>query len=223
LVASTVNDSALVAGVRAAEPYAVSALYDAYADQLFAYCVSSLRHHDDAADATQDTFVKAIEHIDQLRDPAKLRPWLFTIARHEVANQGRRRARLRLVDDEPDSPAEVPEPTKELSQEELSDLLWSAASGLQSRDREVMALHLRSGMDAPEIAAVLGISVEHARVLMARMRDRLERSIGCLLLARHGGDDCDGLARTLRGWDGQFSVRVRDRVNRHASAWRPRR
>ena len=44
---------------------------------------------------------------------------------------------------------------------------------------------------------------------------RLMFSIGALLVARQGRDECDDLARLLEPWDGTFSVLWRKRVARH--------
>lgn len=43
-----------------------------------------LRDRDEAADVLHDTFLVAGARLHHLRDPAKLRPWLFAIARHET-------------------------------------------------------------------------------------------------------------------------------------------
>jgi hypothetical protein len=55
----------------------------------------------------------------------------------------------------------------------------------------------------------------HADVLLSRLRDQVERSLGALLVARLGRDDCPDLAQVLAGWDGRFSPLIRNRVARH--------
>ena len=47
------------------------------------------------------------------------------------------------------------------------------------------------------------------------MRERLERSLGAVLVARDGREECDRLDRLLADWDGTFSVLWRKRVARH--------
>jgi DNA-directed RNA polymerase specialized sigma subunit, sigma24 homolog len=49
-------------------------------DRLHDFCYALLRHREDAADAVADTFVIVAERIGQLRDPDRLRPWLYAIA-----------------------------------------------------------------------------------------------------------------------------------------------
>jgi len=50
------------------------------------------------------------------------------------------------------------------------------------------------------------------------MKDRVEKSIGALLIARLGNDDCDRLADLLAKWDGNFSLDVRSKVTRHVES-----
>jgi hypothetical protein len=61
----------------------------------------------------------------------------------------------------------------------------------------------------------MGIPAGHAYVLLSRLRDQVERSLGALLVARLGRRDCPDLAKLLTGWDGRFSPLIRKRVARH--------
>jgi hypothetical protein len=74
------RDSELVASIVAGDPEGLAAAYDRYSGPLFGYCQSLLRERDDAADAVQDTFVIAASKLGRLRDPERLRPWLFAVA-----------------------------------------------------------------------------------------------------------------------------------------------
>jgi len=215
------SDRELVAAARRGDPNAFAAIYDTYADRIYAYCCGTLRDPDDAADATQDTFVKAVERLDQLRDPTRLAAWLFASARNETANQGRRRGRTRPMAECGELRIEDGDLGGDAAQAELSELLWAAAEGLPPRDREVMALQLHAGMTAAEIGDTLGVSVEHARVLTSRMRQRLEQCLGTLLVARLGRDDCPDLSSHLRGWDGTLTVELRSRLGRHIERCEP--
>ena len=87
-------------------------------------------------------------------------------------------------------------------------------SGLDDRDRLVLELQLQ-GVEGDDLAAALGTSTSTSYQHVHRMRERLERSIGALLVARQGRSDCDELDRLLSSWDGRFSVLWRKRVARH--------
>src|SRR5260370_24683325 len=66
---------------------AITNLYDTYAVQLFDYCEGILRNRAAAADAVQDTLVTADVQISKLRDPGRLRVWLYCIARRQCLSE----------------------------------------------------------------------------------------------------------------------------------------
>ena len=86
-------DIELVAGHLAGDRSALAAIYDKYADNLYDVAAAMLRNRHDAADVTQDTFVIAAERMAQLREPARLKPWLLAILRNEVYRRTGRRAK----------------------------------------------------------------------------------------------------------------------------------
>src|SRR5271168_2191550 len=88
------RDSEVVAAIVAGDPDGLAAAYDKYASPLYTYCRSLLHEPADAADAVQDTFVIASSRLAGLRDPERLRPWLYAVARNECLRRLRyRRAR----------------------------------------------------------------------------------------------------------------------------------
>jgi RNA polymerase sigma factor (sigma-70 family) len=211
------DDSALVERAREGSKDAFAAIYDRYADRLFDFVSSVLHDRDEAADVVQDTFLVAGARLHQLREPAKLRPWLYAIARHEALRRTRRRQREEPVE-ELEVTATAAEPPDAAHRQELAELVAAAAAGLNPRDRVVLELHLRHGLEGEELGDAIGVSAGHAYVLLSRLRDQVERSLGALLVARLGQRDCEELAALLSGWDGGFSPLVRKRVARHVDA-----
>ena len=211
----TVQDGEIVAAIVAGDPAGLAAAYDNYASGLYAYCRALLSEPADAADAVQDTYVIAAAKLGGLRDPERLRPWLYAVARNECY----RRLRARGLSAPLDMALEVTsdEPEVELSQEraELRELVIDALSGLNASDREVIELNLRHVLDGEDLADVLGVSRNHAHALASRARAQFEGSLGALLVARTGWQDCDQLDNILGGWDGDLTVLLRKRVNRH--------
>lgn len=212
------DDADLVRAARGGDRSAFASIYDRYADRVHAFATSVLRDEHEAADVTQDTFVVAARRLDQLRDPAKLRPWLFAVARHESFRRAKARKRTVLVDavDEADQQA-AHERTAEdvVTGQDAASIVHDAAAGLTERDRAVLDLSLRHGLQGEELGKAMGISPGHASVLAGRVRDRVEKSLGALLVARLGRDDCADLQEVLGDWDGGFSPLVRKRVARH--------
>jgi RNA polymerase sigma factor (sigma-70 family) len=211
------RDSEVVAAVVAGDPRGLAEAYDRYASPLYTYCRSLLREPADAADAVQDAFVIAASRLAELRDRNRLRPWLYAVARNECL----RRLRARTVqvatplDEMPDVTDTSADVSGEAERDDLRRLLRSAVRGLNAGEQDLIELQLRQGLDAAEIAAMLGVSRNHAHALLSRARNQLEISLGALLVARSGREDCAGLNTMLSDWDGQLNALMRKRINRH--------
>jgi len=212
------DDATLVQQAVGGDRDAFAAIYDRYAPRIHDFLRSLLRDADEAADALQDTFLVAGTRLHQLRDPEKLRPWLYAIARHRGLRSIERRSRHRPLDDvdvisaDPD-PGDVAADADDRG--ELAGLVAAAADGLGPRDRVLLDLHLRQGLDGQELGDAIGVSASHAYVLTSRLRDQVERSLGALLMARQGREDCPELTAVLAGWDGRFTPVWRKRIARH--------
>jgi Sigma-70, region 4 len=98
---------------------------------------------------------------------------------------------------------------------ELCGLFEDAAAGLNLGDREVIELQLRQGLEAGELATVLGVSRGHAHQLLARAREQLECCLGVLVVVRSGRGECGELRTLVADWDGQLTAQLRTRVHRH--------
>ncbi len=85
------RDSEVVACILAGDPGGLAEAYDRYAALLYTYCCTLLREPGDAADVVQDTFLIASDRLAGLRDPDRLRPWLFAVARNECMRRLRDR------------------------------------------------------------------------------------------------------------------------------------
>jgi RNA polymerase sigma factor (sigma-70 family) len=214
------SDAELVLDARAGDPTACASIYDRYADRIHDFCWSILRDRDAAADAMQDTFVLAARRLDHLRDPSKLRPWLFAIARYEAVrrSRGARPAAVAAaVGGDPDSAASPDDsgPEAVVSSVDAQEIVWAAVAGLSTRDQVLLDLHVRQGLDGHEFAEAVGMSPSQTYTLVNRLRDQVERSLGALLVARLGRDDCVELQRLLEPWDRRFTPAWRKRVQRH--------
>ncbi len=209
------RDRDVVAAIVAGDPAGLAAAYDSYAASLHAYCRSLLGEPADAADAVQDTFVIAAAKLGGLRDPDRLRPWLYAVARNECHRRLRGRARQADLDeagDVTDAGADVGE---QAERGDLRRLVLAAIGGLNPGDREVIQLNLWHDLDGADLADALGVPVNQAHALTSRARGQLERSLGALLVARTGREQCAELDTLLAGWDGELTPLLRKRVSRH--------
>ncbi|MCX6395253.1 MAG: sigma-70 family RNA polymerase sigma factor [Propionibacteriales bacterium] len=211
------TDAELVARVLQADRDAFATVYDRYGPRLYDFAYSMLRHREDAADAVADSFVTLAEKLSQLREPDRLRPWLYAIVRSECLRRLKARKRVSYGDDEQllamADDAATPEQAAERAM--LTQLVWDAAAGLADRDRALLDLHLRQGLDGAELGEAMGVTAANAYVMLNRLRAQVDRSLGALMIARLGRDDCTELDVLLADWDGSFSPLIRKRVARH--------
>ena len=211
------HDSEVAAAIVAGDPDGLAEAYDRYAAPLYTYCRSLLREPADAADAVQDTFVIAASKLAGLRDRNRLRPWLYAVARNECHRRLRDKASAATsaLDQVPEMSDESADVAEGAERAELRALLRSAVRGLGASEQDLIQLQLRQELDVAEIAAVLGVSRNHAHALLSRARAQLEVCMGALLVARSGQGDCEALSALLEDWDGQLNVLMRKRINRH--------
>ena len=209
------RDSEVVASIVAGDSLGLAAAYDRYADPLYTYCRTLLSDPADAADAVQDTFVIAASRLGGLRDPSRLRPWLYAVARNEAVRILRSKKGTSALDEAPDVTDDSADVAAAAERADLRALLEDAAAGLNPGEREVIELQLRQGLETAEVAAVLGVSRNHAQARFSRARAQLETCLAVLLVGRAGRGECDELGAMLAGWDGRLTILLRKRVHRH--------
>jgi RNA polymerase sigma factor (sigma-70 family) len=215
---SGADDATLARAAAAGDRVAFAEIYDRYADRLHDFCVGMLRDRDAAADCVQDVFVTAATKLVQLREPDRLRSWLYAIARSEALSRIRDRKREQLSEEIPDMPSGEVDQATLAERGELAELIRQASGGLSDRDRVVLELAYRQGLDGPELAEALGVTPRNANTLVERLRDTIARSLGALLLCRRikaHPDRCPELAAIVGQGNAEFTVLMRKRVARH--------
>lgn len=112
------EDAALVAALQEGSEEAFALLIAQYSKPLYSLIARSLRNPDDAADITQEVFIKVFRNIRGFHGESSLRTWLYRIALHESSNQKRwwsRHKRQEVTIDTPLSPEENAEGEASLS------------------------------------------------------------------------------------------------------------
>ena len=148
-MSTTITDAELVTSFRAGDRGALAGIYDRYAAGLYDTAAAMLSDRNEAADVVQDVFCIAVERLDQLRDPERLKPWLYAVLRNEVYRRTKKRRRALPTDFTAEGVPEVVAPRDQsaegeaLQYEELASLVRSAAAGLDARDQLVLELSVR--------------------------------------------------------------------------------
>lgn len=156
-----------------ADPGAFVALYHLYAGRVYGYVAARVDSRSDAEDIVSDVFMRALRNLDQLRTKQvdSFASWLFSIARHAVADYYRRDGRGHPVQPLEDS-AEISAPGPSLDQIILESAeaaaLYALVRGLPERQREVVTLRYYGGLRNREIADVLGIGEKTVSAYLSR-------------------------------------------------------
>ena len=196
----------LVDALRTRDPGAPAALYDTHGESLFRYCWFILRNRDAAQVALRDTLVLAEAHIGELRDQEMLRPWLYALARGECL---RRQESPGAAHDAVIARPDQPDADRRL-------IAWHAVLSLDPAEREALELTLRHGLDTALTALVMGLLPVRVQEILDGSRVHLEHALAGEILARHGVHNCPERVAALRGWAGELTVPLRERLVRHA-------
>ncbi len=130
----------------------------------------------DAQDLTQDTFIKALQRKDQLKDIEKANHWLGRVASNTAIDFLRRKARVSFT--EIDSLVEpLPDPVNrradvEMLRSEEAAYLDHCLESLSVRERTALVLRDVEDMPAHEVAAILGCSPATVRSHIANARTK---------------------------------------------------
>ncbi|MEW2377530.1 sigma-70 family RNA polymerase sigma factor [Micromonospora sp. NPDC047812] len=209
------DDTALVEAVRRGDRAGLEGMYRRYADRLYTYARTMLREPEAAADAVHDAFLTASQRIGQLREPDRLRSWLYAIVRNECLRQLRQRSRSLPLEEADEPVADIADPGTGVNADQVRALVHTAVAALNPGDREVVHLAIRHDLSSADIGAALGVPANHAHARLSRARSQLERALGALLVARTGARDCPTLAGLIDGWQGRLTPTLRKRVSRH--------
>lgn len=174
------SDGGLVLATLAGDQAAFASLYDRFAGRIHDFHLALLRDPYQAVEATYQTIRKAVAGLNHLGEPAQLRSWLYALA-HRQAKQ-HRNPNKKSRSDSSYNWAGGARP----SIDGQADMWRALPSDLTERDRALLTLHLRHGLDATEIASIVGISAGKAKSRLDRLRPALEPALRPLLQARLG-------------------------------------
>lgn len=130
----------------------------------------------DAQDLTQDTFIKALQRKDQLKDGEKAAQWLGRVASNTAIDFLRRRARVNFTEldtlVEPLTEGLEARVDQEMLRAEEAAYLDQCLDALSVRERTALVLRDVEDMPAAEVAEVLGCSPATVRSHIANARTK---------------------------------------------------
>ncbi|MBX3127750.1 MAG: sigma-70 family RNA polymerase sigma factor [Polyangiaceae bacterium] len=183
-------DNLLLERARAGDAQALEALVERYQAQVYRFGMKMCRDPEDAKDVLQDTLLSMARGIRDFRGASSISTWLYTIARSHCIKKRRRSkfaprdARSLDTDVLPEGrqladPAQSPDDT--LAGRQVEHALEQAIRGLEPMYREVLLLRDVEGLTAPEVAEVLGVSVQAVKSRLHRARRSVRTQVAPLL------------------------------------------
>lgn len=155
------------------EYYAV--LVERYRTQLARYAVSLCGDSDVAADAMQESFVRAFNSLASCRDPAKFRSWFTRILTNQCHNM-RTRTRTHVALDDVDAAASEGADAH-LTSSEIGHAIERALDALTPEQREAFVLKHIEGYSYAEMAELLDSAVDALKMRVYRAREIVKEQL----------------------------------------------
>jgi len=142
-----------------------------------AYCATG--NINQSEDLAQETFVRAWQELEKLREPAKLRPWLCSITRFLVSTEFRRQGRQPAYAAESleavfDWASPEPLPSDHVIGEEEKAILWRSLERIPEIYRETLVLFYREQESIETVARNLGLTEDAVKQRLSRGRKMLQ-------------------------------------------------
>ncbi len=184
--AAATADADLVAATLGGDRAAFERIVERYQRLLCSLAYSALGDVRASEDAAQEAFVAAWTKLGELREPAKLRPWLCAILRSKVSHHRRRLGRDPVGRAEPLEAAEAvadaaPTAGESAMENEEQTLVWRALATLPETYREPLVLFYREHRSIEHVAAELDLTEDAVKQRLSRGRHLLKEQVLALV------------------------------------------
>ncbi len=160
-----IHEDEILQKIRDGDSASLDKLVVFYYPDILRYCLWHTPNRQTAEDATQDTFLKALRHLDAYVHRGKFKAYLYKIAANVCIDYSRKKVAEQLPDD-------LQEYDNRLEQiESDANFLW-LLRGLPDEQREVVLLRFVHELKVREIAEVIGAPM---RTVQSRLRSALKR------------------------------------------------
>jgi RNA polymerase sigma-70 factor, ECF subfamily len=186
----------LIRRLQSEEPAAFDEFFALLGPRVMNFGMRMCGEREDARDVLQETFLKALESVKDLRNPEAVRSWLFRIAANACLMK---RRRSKFLKEEVELDESVPEtgemaqqpfwaalPDRALEDAELRAQIRDAVLGLQPIYRSVLVMRDMEGMDTEDVAAALGVSRDVVKMRLHRARTKVKETLAPLLRRGRG-------------------------------------
>lgn len=173
------DDLALVDAALSGQPEAFDRLVTRHRRAVYHVCYRFVRNHEDAADLTQDTFVRAWRALGSFRRQARFSTWLHRIA----VNVSLNKVSVKTPGTEPLDPEALVDvgaaaPGDRLAADERARLVREAIDALPPRQRSALILRTYHELSHQEVARLVGTSVGAVKANVFHALANLRRRLG---------------------------------------------
>jgi RNA polymerase sigma-70 factor (ECF subfamily) len=181
------TEEAIVDRCRKQDFEAFGKLVDAYQNRVYGFVKRMAPRAEDAADVTQEVFIKAFQNFARFDGRCSVRTWLFRIAYNLCVDRSRKIDRslteVALVDPGEGEDIDVADtrwqPEQLVIDSELMSVVEEGIAGMSEKLRSVLMLHDQEDMSYEEIAQLLDVPIGtvKSRLFLARahLQDVLKR------------------------------------------------
>jgi RNA polymerase sigma-70 factor (ECF subfamily) len=183
-------DDLLLERARAGDARAIEALLERHQAQVYRFGRRMCRNPEDAKDVLLDTLLTMARGVRDFRGASSISTWLYTIARSFCIKK-RRRSKFAPEEERSLYTEMIAEgsqladpalsPDEALAGKQVEHALEQAIRGLEPMYREVLLLRDVEGLTAPEVAEVLGVSVQAVKSRLHRARLSVRAQVAPLL------------------------------------------
>lgn len=178
------SDSELISYTLAGQKRAFEGIVRRYQKLVYNVVYQMLQNHENAADLTQDTFLKAYKNLGSFKSNASLKPWLLKIASNTTLNYIRD-SKGRYFDSLEEMLEESPhhEPRSSQCLEEEVELRFSQAmlaeamKRLSPRHRQIFVLRYQQDLSYAEIASIVEETESAIKSILFRIREKLRKML----------------------------------------------
>ena len=179
---------------------AFEALVTAHQAQVYRLCWRITGNREDAADMTQETFVKVWKHLPDFRFDCDFSTWLYQVASRSCLDLLRSKSRRPTVsaqEDRQDAADPAPTPEAALISQESRRELQLALQQLEPEQRALLSLRVAQGCSYQEISKILRIPEGTVKSRLARAREGLRKKLSQL-----GNQSASPASKSVKGGRG---------------------
>ena len=225
------TDLQLLEAARGGDRRALEALLARHQPRVYRFGLKMCRDPEDAKDVLQETLLAVARGVKDFRGASSVSTWLYTIARSFCIKKRRRSKFAPEAEESLDARApgeearQLPDPARPpddaLAGRQVEAALEKAIRDLEDMYREVLVLRDVEGLSAPEVAEVMGLTVEAVKSRLHRARVAVREAVAPVLgvpgaPAPRAAESCPDIVQLFsRHLEGEISSGLCADMERH--------